>query len=116
MPVPLHYWRFVQRRYNQSALLASALQKSTGFTLLPDGLMRTRSTAHQTGLTKQQRHDNVKGAFAVNQRHAPAVKGKTILLVDDVMTTSATIEQCTHALLKGGAMQVNVLTLARAGH
>lgn len=114
IPVPLHYWRFVSRRYNQSALLASALHKNTGLPVLQDGLMRTRSTAHQTGLSKQQRQDNVKGAFAINDRHASAMKGKSVLLIDDVMTTAATIDQCTHALIKGGAMQVNVLTLARA--
>jgi len=115
VPVPLHYWRFIGRRYNQSALLASALRKHTALPMLPDALKRTRPTPPQTGLTWHQRRDNVKGAFAVHPRHVSALKGKTILLIDDVMTTSATLTHCTKTLLDGGAMQVNVLTLARAG-
>ena len=113
VPVPLHYWRFIGRRYNQSALLAYALKKHCNLPVLPDALKRTRATKPQPGLTRKQRQENVKGAFAVHPRHVAAIKGKTILLIDDVMTTSATIEQCTNVLLAAGAMHVNVLTLAR---
>ena len=113
IPVPLHYWRFIGRRYNQAALLAGALKKHSGLPVLPDGLRRTRATQPQPGLTRKQRQDNVKGAFAVHPRHSAAIKGKNILLIDDVMTTSATINQCAKALLKAGAIQVNVLTLAK---
>lgn len=114
VPVPLHYWRFVQRRFNQSALLAHALTRKTGIKNLPDALRRSRSTVPQTGLTRKQRESNVKGAFIINPRYADMIKGKNILLIDDVMTTGSTIKQCTKSLLKAGAMQVNVLTLARA--
>lgn len=114
IPVPLHYWRFVKRRFNQSALLAHALSKKTGVKNITNALKRTRHTAPQTGLTKAQRKDNVKGAFMVNPRYAGSIKGKNILLIDDVLTTGSTIEQCSKILLKAGAMQINVLTLARA--
>lgn len=114
IPVPLHYFRFVQRRFNQSALLAQAVSKKTKVKNISNGLKRIRHTTPQTGLTKTQRKDNVKGAFVVNPRYAASIKGKNILLIDDVLTTGSTIEQCTKTLLKAGAMQVNVLTLARA--
>ncbi len=114
IPVPLHYWRFVGRRYNQSALLAYALHKQCALPVIPDALIRLRHTAPQTGLSRRARYDNVKGAFRTNPRHSEELKGKIILLIDDVMTTSATASQCSKALLAAGAMQVNVLTLARA--
>ena len=114
IPVPLHYFRFVGRRFNQSALLAQAVSKKTGVKNINNALKRIRHTTPQTGLTKAQRKDNVKGAFIVNPRYADSIKGKNILLIDDVLTTGSTIEQCSKILLKAGAMQVNVLTLARA--
>jgi len=113
VPVPMHYWRFIGRRYNQAALLGRALSKHCQLPLLPDGLKRIRATQPQPGLTRKQRLENVKGAFIVHPRHAGTIKGKTVLLIDDVMTTSATLHECTQALLKAGAMQVNVLTLAK---
>lgn len=113
LPVPLHYWRFVRRRYNQAALLAHALARETGLPARYDLLRRKRATAPQAGLTRAQRRDNVRGAFAVPPGRAAELKGKTVLLVDDVMTTAATLEQCALALLKAGARQVHVLTLAR---
>lgn len=116
VPVPLHYWRMVGRRYNQSLLLARAITRHAGVPLLADGLRRTRRTPQQTGLTRAQREKNVKGAFTVPERHRAAIKGKSILLVDDVMTTGATLNACTETLLKAGAAQVNVLTLARTGN
>lgn len=115
IPVPLHYWRFVQRRFNQSAMLAGEISKNTGITHLPNAIKRTRHTKQQTGLTKTQREENVKGAFIIESHHQVAIKGKNILLIDDVITTGSTIEQCTKALIKSGVAQVNVLTLARAG-
>lgn len=115
IPVPLHYWRFVSRRFNQSAMLAGEISKKTGLLHLPNAIKRTRHTKQQTGLTKPQREENVKNAFTINKRYKQMVKGKNILLIDDVITTGSTIEQCTKALIKAGAAQVNVLTLARAG-
>jgi ComF family protein len=113
IPVPLHYFRFVHRRFNQSALLANILSKKTGIRHIPNALKRSRQTTPQTGLTRKQRETNVKGAFTINNRYASTIKGKNILLIDDVITTGSTIEQCTKTLLKSGAAQVNVLTLAR---
>lgn len=113
VPVPLHWRRFVSRRYNQAALLAYALRRQCGLPVLPDALLRTRPTAPQSGLTRKQRQKNVRGALRANPRHAAVVRGKNILLIDDVMTTMATVEQCAKALRKAGATQVNVLTLAR---
>lgn len=113
IPVPLHYFRFVHRRFNQSALLAHILSKKTGIKYLPNALIRIRKTTPQTGLTSKQRETNVKGAFSANKRYLEQIKGKNILLVDDVMTTGSTITQCSKVLLKSGAAQVNVLTLAR---
>lgn len=113
IPVPLYWRRMVSRRYNQSLLLARGLSRHTGLPLLADGLKRTRHTEKQAGLTRPQRLKNVQGAFAVAEKNIPLVKNKTILLIDDVMTSGATIHACTNALLKAGASQVNVLTLAR---
>lgn len=113
IPVPLHYFRFLKRRFNQSALLAHTLAKKSSVKCLPNALIRTRKTTPQTGLTSKQREKNVKGAFAINKRCLKQINGKNILLIDDVMTTGSTINQCTKTLLKSGAAQVNVLTLAR---
>jgi ComF family protein len=113
VPVPLHYWRFVGRRYNQSALLAYALARHCGLPVLPDGLARIRPTRPQASLSRAQRQSNVKGAFSVTRRQAAKLTGKAVLLVDDVQTTSATVHECSRALLAGGAAAVRVLTLAR---
>ncbi len=113
IPVPLHYFRFISRRYNQSALLAHALAKRTQIQHLPNAIKRKRHTKQQTGLTRKQRAANVKNAFVVRPRYAALIKNKNILLIDDVLTTGATLTQCTKALIKAGAAQVNVLTLAR---
>ncbi|MEZ5692041.1 MAG: ComF family protein [Rickettsiales bacterium] len=112
-PVPLHYLRFIGRRFNQSALLASNLASKTNISYLPDLLKRKRYTKPQTGLTKKQREKNVRNAFLVNEHYIKSVKNKNILLIDDVFTTGSTINQCSKSLLKAGASQVNVLTLAR---
>lgn len=113
LPVPLHYWRFVGRRYNQAGLLSQALAKICELPAHPDALRRMRRTPPQTGLTRKQRADNVRGAFSVNPRYADKIKNKNILLIDDVMTTGSTINSCTKTLLKEGASNVNILTLAR---
>ena len=116
VPVPLHYWRFVGRRYNQSALLAQALAKECGLPAIVDALYRTRHTTPQSELSRKERLENVKGAFAATARHANVLKGKNILLIDDVMTTRATIEECAKTLLKSGAQSINILTLGRTVH
>lgn len=116
VPVPLSWRRFVGRRYNQAALLADALAKKTGLPVLPDALERARHTPPQTGLSRNQREKNVSGAFKINKKYKKDLTDKTVLLVDDVMTTGATLGACAATLLKAGAKEVNVLTLARTLH
>lgn len=113
MPVPLHRWRLIGRHYNQAAIIAQALSRDTGVKHLPAGLKRVRATPSQGYLKAKERHKNVKRAFAVNPRYMAAVKGKHIVLIDDVYTTGATVKECTKTLLKAGAGRVDVLTLAR---
>ncbi len=113
VPVPLHRLRLIARRYNQAALIAHALAKCAKVPVLPDALLRIRSTPPQGHLNAKQRRRNVRKAFAVNPKRAKQVAGKTIVLIDDVYTTGATAEECARILLKAGARAVHVLTLAR---
>jgi ComF family protein len=113
IPVPLHSWRYFSRRYNQSAELARALSQKTKKLYDPAALLRIRRTTQQVGLGARQREDNVRGAFQVPEQKLIAVAGKTILLVDDVYTTGATINAATKALKKAGAKAVDVITFAR---
>lgn len=113
IPVPLHRWRLLQRRYNQSAIIAHALTKATRVPTLAEGLKRTRLTPSQGYLKAAERHKNVRRAFAINPRHKKELQGKTVVLIDDVYTTGATVKECTKALLKGGVGRVHVLALAR---
>lgn len=110
-PVPLHWLRLLRRRYNQAALLGQQVSKLSGKPCLPDLLIRARNTPTQGHLNAKQRHENVSRAFRFNPKRQ--VDGKNILLVDDVYTTGATIEECTRILLANGAQRVDVLTLAR---
>jgi ComF family protein len=110
-PVPLHPRRLRQRGFNQALLLAHA------FPEVPLGrevVVRMRHTIPQVELKPKERRDNVKGAFAVP--HPALVKGKNVLLLDDVFTTGATVRECAKALLKSGARRVDVLTVARVKH
>jgi ComF family protein len=113
VPVPLHPWRLLGRRFNQAALLAREISRQAGRACLPAALDRRRATPPQQGLSRKGRKRNVAGAFAVNPRHVPGLDGARVLLVDDVLTTGATVEECCRALLGAGAAQVEVLTLAR---
>ena len=113
IPVPLHRWRLLHRRYNQSALLAGALSRTVGIPWIPDGLLRIRSTPSQGHLAPDERVDNVRRAFQINPVHAQTLKDRKIILIDDVFTTGATVEECARCLYKNGAKEVNVLTLAR---
>lgn len=113
VPVPLHRMRLVKRRYNQAAILARYIARQTELPLLVDGLKRLKHTTPQSGLSRRQRKLNVKGAFAVPSSRLQQIEKKRILLIDDVMTTGATLEACAKALKKAGAAQVRVLTLAR---
>lgn len=111
IPVPLHRVRLIQRRFNQSALLAHALADRTGVACAPDALIRIRATPSQGRLSRAARERNVQGAFKV--RPAADVVGRRIVLVDDVLTTGATASACARTLLRAGANSVDVLTLAR---
>jgi len=112
-PVPLHRWRLLKRRYNQAALLANELAALSGRPVVPDLLVRRRQTPSQGHLSRAERLKNVRGAFAVRPRHAAALAGKRVLLVDDVLTTGATVSAVARALRRAGAARVDVVTLAR---
>ena len=113
VPVPLHRWRLFRRRYNQSALLAFGAAQAGRLPVLADALQRTRNTPTQGTRTRLGRFDNVQGAFRIRPGREKRVRGKRLILVDDVMTTGATVEACANALLRAGATHVDVLTLAR---
>jgi ComF family protein len=112
MPVPLHWTRLFTRRYNQAGLLAHAVRAAGGPPVMADWLVRRRRTPSQGRLGPVARVRNVRGAFAV--RRGCDVKGKRIVLVDDVLTTGATVEECARVLRRGGAASIGVLTLSRA--
>lgn len=112
-PVPLHWTRLLRRRYNQAALLAGATAKALSIPHCPDLLQRSRKTGSQDGRNRDARFQNVAGAFRVHPRRAHHLKGRHVLLIDDVMTSGATFAAATDACLAAGATQVSVLALAR---
>lgn len=111
VPVPLHRKNLRRRGFNQSLLLARILSRKLGVPLLMDILTKTRLTQPQVGLSAKERVKNIRNAFAVKG----TVNTPRILLVDDVMTTGATVSECSKQLKNAGAKEVIVLTLARAG-
>lgn len=113
IPVPLHYWRLVRRTYNQAGWLAQAIAKRTGTPAQMGILKRVKPTPSQGGLSARARRRNVAGAFAVTKTGAQRAAGKRILLVDDVLTTGATLGACGRALKGAGAESVDALVLAR---
>lgn len=113
VPVPLHPSRLFQRRFNQSAELARAISRISGIPVAPDLLMRTRATPTQVGLSASARRRNVAGAFALAPGTGEKVAEARVLLIDDVLTTGATVEACARRLGAEGAVNVDVLTLAR---
>jgi ComF family protein len=113
VPVPLHARRLWQRRFNQSALLAQAVAASAKKQFLPEALIRLRHTVPQKGMNRKERKDNVRGAFCANGRYAAALTGKNILLIDDVLTSGATLNECARTLKRAGASSVFILTVAR---
>jgi ComF family protein len=111
-PVPLHWTRLLRRRYNQSAELARHLARAAGRPFAGDLLTRRRATAPQQG-GRDARAANQSGAFALTPRRAAEVAGRRVLLVDDVLTSGATLSACADCLLDAGAAGVDVLALAR---
>jgi ComF family protein len=112
-PVPLHWQRMIQRRYNQSALLARALAERTGLSWSPDVLQRLRRTRRLDGMDREARYKTLQGAIRVHPRRRHRLIGRPVLLVDDVMTTGATLTAATLACHAAGSGPVCVVTLAR---
>jgi ComF family protein len=112
VPVPLHWTRLLRRRYNQAALLAQAIRSIGGPPIAADWLVRRRRTRSQGHLGPVARDRNVRGPFAIKPGRSFA--GKRVVIIDDVITTGATVEECARVLKRAGAASVSVLTLARA--
>lgn len=111
IPVPLHSKRLKKRLYNQAALLAQVIAKEANITYNPIVLQRIKHRPPQAGLNKAERQKNIKGVFALKPNHT--LKGKHVVLVDDVMTTAATINECCRILKEAGVASVSALTLAK---
>lgn len=110
-PVPLHPLRLWRRRFNQAAMLAREVSRATGLPHDPVALRRVKATASQVGLSRTQRAENVQGAFRAAD--GAAAKGRKFVLVDDVLTSGATANAASRALLRAGATRVDVLVFAR---
>lgn len=119
-PVPLHPSRLFKRKYNQSALIAQEMQKKLkkdyiNIEFIPDLLIRSVATPSQGKMNPKARKENVKNAFSLNKKLTDTVKGKNIMLIDDVYTTGATVKECTKTLLhQGKCNKIYVMTLARS--
>lgn len=112
-PVPLHRLRLLGRRFNQAAEIARPLARASRLEYLPDALVRARRTDSQGGKSLRGRRENMRQAFAVTESGRRRVKGRRILLIDDVLTTGATAEACTKVLLGAGARAVDLAVVAR---
>ncbi|MDC7784541.1 ComF family protein [Rhodoplanes sp. TEM] len=112
VPVPLHWRRLWARRFNQAAALATVMADLRGIPVLPDAMTRVRATPQQVGLSRKERAGNVQSAFRVTEPGRGAVRGRRLIVVDDVMTTGATVESCARTLLRAGAVSVDVIVFA----
>ena len=113
VPVPLHRRRLFQRKYNKAAVLALAVGSVAGRAVLPDGLARIRRTAPLDEKSPEERTREVAGSFRVKPSRVGRITGRTVLLIDDVMTSGATADACAAALLQAGALEIDVLVAAR---
>lgn len=114
VPVPLHRWRLWKRRFNQSSLLAEHISRQSGIPHRPLVLVRTRHTPSQGEMpSAKARRRNVLSAFKVPPARAGEIRGRKVLLIDDVFTTGATLDACARALRRAGAVRIDVLTLSR---
>jgi ComF family protein len=114
VPVPLAPARRRERGYNQSALLAAALGTRWKVPVLAEALSRERATRSQTELTPEQRVGNVAGSFRLASQCRDRIRGEHIVLVDDVVTTAATLNECARVLFEGGARIISYVTFGRA--
>jgi ComF family protein len=113
VPVPLHRWRIWKRGYNQAAWIASALARRAGLETRLDLIRRVRATPPLKAMNPKQRRDALRGAFRIDARTKPLLRGRAVLLIDDVYTSGATANGCARALKRAGAAEVGVLTWAR---
>jgi ComF family protein len=113
VPVPLHRFRLMFRRFNQAAALAHCVSNVSAVPVESQALVRVKPTPPQVGLSRVQRAGNVQGAFRVQEEAKPKIFGARIVLVDDVLTSGATANAASRALLRGGAKSVDVLVFAR---
>ncbi|MEQ9039811.1 MAG: ComF family protein [Silicimonas sp.] len=113
VPVPIHWSRMLSRRYNQSAELCRALSRRTGIACCPSALIRTRRTPVQDGLGVDERFTNLLGAVHPHPRRGDLLRDRDVCLIDDVMTSGATLSVSSQACLDAGARRVSVLVLAR---
>jgi ComF family protein len=113
VPVPLHWRRGWSRRYNQSGALARIIERHSGVRLNSQALRRIRPTQQQIGLSRSQRASNVQGAFKVESQRQSEIQGRHVLLIDDVLTSGATLDACARALLRAKAASVDALVFAR---
>lgn len=116
LSVPLHRRRLLARNYNQAGELARAVAAITGKTLVSGALIRKKPTAKQVGLGRNARIENLRGAFNIVPRYRMEIAGLYLLLVDDVLTTGATVDAAARALIRAGAGRVDVLTFARVAN
>lgn len=112
VPVPLTRWRLTWRQFNQSALLAREVSRLTGVAWAPMALAKVRETRPQAALSGTARRENLRGAFSVTSAGKHAIAGRNVVLLDDVITTGATAEAATRALIAAGAARVDVLAVA----
>ena len=113
MPVPLHKIRLRKRKFNQSLVLAKELDKNTKLKLIPDLVKRIKDTPSQSGLNQKLRRANMKSAFVINENYREAIRDKVIIVIDDVITTGSTINECAKVLKQNGAREVHALSFAR---
>lgn len=112
VPVPLHRWRLMRRKFNQAGLLVQEIARRSGKPHTMSVLLRTKATRTQVGLSEAERRSNLSGAFAVAAHARAQIKGRNVMLIDDVITTGSTVAACARVLRRAGAARVDVLALA----
>ncbi|MEM6386036.1 MAG: ComF family protein [Pseudomonadota bacterium] len=113
VPVPAHWTRLLTRRYNQAVELSRGLAQKTGLEYVPDALQRARRTPKQDGMTFEERYANLRDAIRPNEKRIERLRGRPVCIIDDVMTSGATLTASTDALYEAGASEVFTLVLAR---